>query len=129
MAEQQVSLELLGKREASRVELTADGGQDGQYASLLWAREEGAQKWVLLLYLNRFPSLSPDKAYQLWLIRDNQPHSAGVFQVDEDGNGAFVFESPEPIGEFDAIGITEEPAAGSLAPTSDPIAVGEVELG
>jgi len=55
--------------------------------------------------------------YQVWLIRDGQRTSGGVFSVDEDGYGVLWVSSPEPLAAYDAVGVTVEPAGGSPAPT------------
>jgi anti-sigma-K factor RskA len=78
-----------------------------------------------LLFSDQFPELSPDRAYQLWLLRGEQsPVSAGLFQVDDQGHSVLVFRPSEPIESYDAIAVSTEPASGSEAPTTSPIAVG-----
>jgi anti-sigma-K factor RskA len=64
--------------------------------------------------------LSPLEAshqYQIWLIRNGQRTSGGVFSVDEDGYGVLWLSSPQPLHRYDAVGITIEPAGGSPGPT------------
>ncbi|MCZ6874234.1 MAG: anti-sigma factor, partial [bacterium] len=65
-----------------------------------------------------FPTLAPNRVYQLWLLRDNQRDSGGIFQVDEDGYAMLLITAPQPLATYRAAGITEEPAGGSLGPTS-----------
>lgn len=61
-----------------------------------------------LLYARGFPALEPGHTYHLWLTRPNERVFAGIFTVDDDGNGALLFNSPEPIDEFTWAGITAE---------------------
>ena len=64
--------------------------------------------------------LSPDQVYQLWIIRDDQALSAGIFAVDENGR-AIVEVDGILAATFDAVGVSIEPAGGSEQPTPDQI--------
>lgn len=63
--------------------------------------------------------LSDDERYALWYITDGVPTPAGLFAVDGDGAVVQVLEGAFEAGTV--VGVTVEPAAGSPAPTSDPI--------
>lgn len=63
--------------------------------------------------------LSSGKVYQFWLIKNDTPVSAGLFSVDTQGRGLLSVRASEPIGSFDAIGISIEPEGGSPQPTGD----------
>lgn len=65
--------------------------------------------------------LSEEQQYQLWLIRDGQRTSGGVFSVSEEGYGSLWISSPEPLSSYSTFGITIEPAGGSLGPTGDKV--------
>lgn len=73
---------------------------------------------MALLHVYELPPLPPDKAYQVWLIRDGHRDSGGLFRVDEGGEGVLLIVAPRPLQEYDAVGITAEPAGGSPGPTS-----------
>ncbi len=94
-------------------------------ASMVWTRVRDQEKWVALLSADNLPPLRSGQVYQLWLRRGDAPQSAGLFEVDENGSGALMFLTTEPIGTFDAVGVTAEPAGGSPSPTSDPVLVGQ----
>ncbi|HEX6287909.1 MAG TPA: anti-sigma factor [Herpetosiphonaceae bacterium] len=66
-------------------------------------------------------ALPQDKTYQLWLIADNQPESVGLLSVDPNGQGAAEILAQRPIGQYQAFGISVEPAGGSAQPTTTPI--------
>lgn len=56
--------------------------------------------------------------YQLWLIRDGEPVSAGVFDISD---GVALIESDHSLEGFEAAAITIEPDGGSPGPTTDPV--------
>ena len=123
LAEERFVLASLGAGQSQRVELLPTDGTGGTAsATVLWSPLiERA-----LLYTDQLPPLAPDRAYQLWTIGADGPLSEGVFQLDEQGTGVLVFTPRQPLSDYDAIAISSEPASGSPAPTTDPVAVGEV---
>lgn len=65
------------------------------------------------------PPLDASSTYQLWLIAGDTPISAGTFAVDETGMAEIdMITLP---ASFDAIGVSIEPAGGSVTPTVDQI--------
>ena len=66
------------------------------------------------------PRLNADQVYQLWIIRGDQPLSAGIFEVDENGS-VILNVDPTLAATFDAVGVSIEPAGGSETPTPDQI--------
>lgn len=78
-----------------------------------------------VLVADGLATIDADLAYQLWLIdEDGQPTSAGLLDLDGTGDADSVL-----TGDMDtviAIGISVEPAGGSPAPTTDPIAIVEI---
>lgn len=63
--------------------------------------------------------LPPDQQYQLWLIRDGERSSGGVFSVSDDGYHSQQILAPRPLEEYSAFGVTIEPAGGSPGPTGE----------
>jgi anti-sigma-K factor RskA len=61
--------------------------------------------------------LGPARAYQLWLVRDGERRSGGVFSVNPDGYGSLQITVPSDFRGFTGFGISIEPAQGSPAPT------------
>ena len=70
------------------------------------------------------PEAPTGMTYQAWFIHDNQPISAGLMTVDQDGYAVMTNASP-PAG-IQVVALTVEAAGGSEQPTSDPFALGEV---
>lgn len=91
-------------------------------ATLLWT----AQAPEVVLTGVNLPVLAAGQTYQLWLIGDGSPVSAGVFSPDESGLAALSFSADQPIQAYQAAAISVEPAGGSSAPTTTPIALGSI---
>lgn len=73
------------------------------------------------LVVDDLAPLDPAHQYQLWLIRDGQRTSGGVFSVSQTGYGTIEILSPDPLTRYQAFGITIEPAGGSPGPTGDKV--------
>ncbi|KHL12092.1 anti-sigma-K factor RskA [Mumia flava] len=68
------------------------------------------------------PELDAEHDYQVWTLRGDDPTSAGVLGRDDQGPES---ASSRLVSDFDgvtAVAITVEPAGGSDAPTTNPIA-------
>ncbi|MDC7123407.1 anti-sigma factor [Cellulomonas fimi] len=65
------------------------------------------------------PDPDDGRVYQLWVVREGKPLSAGVMTSD-DGT---VRQFADDFAPGDALAVTVEPAGGSAQPTSDPIVV------
>ena len=69
--------------------------------------------------------LEPGRIYQVWLIEGETPISAGLLNVDSNGQGIVILNPEETIASFDAVGISIEPESGSLQPTGDIVMLGK----
>ncbi len=73
------------------------------------------------------PALPPNHVYQLWLIDSAGGRaSGGTFTVDPRGRGWLFGHSPQPLGQYQAVGVTVEPLGGSPAPTGARMLGGEL---
>ncbi len=81
---------------------------------------------VAILHVYRLPPVEEGKVYQVWLIRDGQRDSGGLFTVDEEGEGTVLITAPRPLREYRALGVTMEPAGGSPGPTSPRVLGGDL---
>lgn len=68
-------------------------------------------------------ALPQDQTYQLWLIDGSQPESVGLLQTSPDGRGTAEVVAQRPLSQYQAFGISIEPAGGSDQPTTTPIVV------
>lgn len=73
------------------------------------------------MVVENLPELSPDRQYQLWLIKNGQRTSGAVFSVGEHGYRSVQVEAPLPLDQYEAFGITIEPAGGSPGPTGEKV--------
>ncbi|MGA2640599.1 MAG: anti-sigma factor [Spirochaetia bacterium] len=62
--------------------------------------------------------LDPGHQYQLWLIKDGERRSGGVFSPDAEGYGSMLLTVPRDFKDFHSFGVSIEPRGGSIAPTS-----------
>lgn len=89
----------------------------------------GADGRTAILLTQDLLPLSANQTYQLWYIGSEGPVSQGIFAVDNQGSGRLQVVSEVPAQAFDAIGVSIEPALGSLQPTGDIVLFGEVVVG
>ncbi len=96
----------------------------------------GEAKPIIKAYINRarrsvtlsatqLETLPAGRAYQLWFIVGAKAVPSVTFTSDSSGH-ALVREIAMPAGAVAATAITEEPAGGSLAPTTKVIFVGKL---
>jgi anti-sigma-K factor RskA len=79
-----------------------------------------------VLVVDGMTKLDESQQYQLWLIKDGQRTSGGVFSVNRRGYGWLYIRSPEPLGSYQGVGITIEPAGGSPGPTGEKVLGGNL---
>lgn len=92
---------------------------DGGTARVMWSSSRG-EGWFIA---DEMAPAEEGKAYELWVIDDEGPSPAGLFDA-HDGRALHAFS-----GDMDAataIGVTVEPESGSPAPTTDPLVVVEL---
>lgn len=86
------------------------------YGAIVCSPEE-SQGFLLA---ENMPVLDSGEAYQVWLGQGDQVISVGLFEADGAGYGKLVFTAPLPMGQYDSVRVTAEPATGSVGPTSAP---------
>ena len=109
--------------DADSLQLAALTGDQNEFAMVMWSEESRKG----LIYTRNFPALEAGTTYQLWLARGDERVSCGTFDVDHEGNGAMIFDAPEPIDAFERAGITTEPSGGSADPTGPAVARGTLK--
>jgi len=109
--------DILASYQAPGTSTIAIGDITGEHpaavATLTVSPEGGGATFVAA---NLLP-LGSDQVYQLWIIRGDQPMSAGIFQVDENGQATLQVDGTL-ASVFDAVGVSIEPAGGSEQPTN-----------
>jgi anti-sigma-K factor RskA len=79
-----------------------------------------------VLAVTGLPGLDARHQYQLWLIRDGERRSAGVFSADTDGYGSLLVAIPSDFKDFRSFGVSIEPWGGSPAPTGARVLAGKL---
>ncbi|CAN5899610.1 anti-sigma factor [soil metagenome] len=77
-----------------------------------------------VLVSHDLPELPPGRTYQLWLIDERGPHSAGLFQPDHQGAAVVLVADEDMAGKV--VGLTAEPAGGSPQPTGTVLATADL---
>jgi anti-sigma-K factor RskA len=78
------------------------------------------------LVVDNLAVLDAEHKYQIWLNQDGQRTSGGLFSVNAHGYASLEILAPQPLIEYQAIGITIEPAAGSPGPTGAKVLGGDI---
>ena len=78
------------------------------------------------LVVDGMPALAEDQDYQLWLIREGQRTSGGVFRSYASGYGVLWIHAEQPLVSYEAFGVTIEPSGGSPDATGDKILGGNL---
>jgi anti-sigma-K factor RskA len=87
-------------------------GEPGVRASVI---PNGVGSVFAVSGLDKAPS---GMTYQLWLIDESRPVSAGTFEVED---GIALVEVAQPIEDYSAAAVTIERAGGAEQPTTEPI--------
>ena len=78
------------------------------------------------LVVDQLAELDPEHQYQVWLIQDGKRTSGGLFSVNYAGYASLELLVPQPLGQYDAVGITIEPLGGSPGPTGAKVLGGDI---
>jgi anti-sigma-K factor RskA len=70
-----------------------------------------------VVYMYRLPLAPQGMQYQLWVMREGRPTSAGTFTVGEDGSAVLSLESVDTPAAFASFQVTIEPVTGVSEPT------------
>ena len=77
-----------------------------------------------VLVAEDLPSLPEGETYETWILREDIPEPAGLFEPNDAGVAAAPIEGS--IEGADAVAVTVEPSGGSSSPTSDPLMTANV---
>ena len=78
------------------------------------------------LVVDKLAGLDSSQQYQIWLLKDGQRTSGGLFSVNPDGYASLEIMAPLPLAQYDSVGITIEPVGGSPAPTGAKVLGGAI---
>jgi len=77
-----------------------------------------------VLVAEDLPSPPEGETYEAWILREDVPEPAGLFEPDDAGVAAAPIEGS--IKGADAVAVTVEPSGGSSSPTSAPLVTANV---
>ncbi len=121
--------EMLAILEARDVDMVVMQGMEASpqgYGKVIW----DSKQQRALLQVSNLPPVPTDKEYQLWIIKNNKPISAGLFSVtDPDRDTFFKIEQIASADEqsTNAFAVTLEPKGGMPKPTGDMYLMGNME--
>jgi anti-sigma-K factor RskA len=78
------------------------------------------------LVVDGLSPLDAGHQYQLWLVRDGQRTSGGVFSVSQHGYGVLEISAPQPLVSYPSFDVTVEPVGGSSEPTGEAVLTGSL---
>lgn len=110
---------VLRASDLTEVSLLGQGPAADARARAFWSRTQG-----IVLTTTRLPSLPPGRTYQLWLLNDGAPTSAGVFAPDATGDATAVFETSASVPTPTGMAVSIEPEGGSSGPTGEIVLAG-----
>lgn len=90
----------------------AGGGPNAPSGQVLWSRTRG-----VVFSGVRLAAPAANMTYQLWLLTDGAPVSAGTFVPDESGRITFSAAAPNVPRSVIGAALTVEPAGGSPVPS------------
>ncbi len=97
---------------ASDVRTVSGSIPGGGTATLVFSHEKDAG----VLVMNNVPPPKPDTVYQMWLVGDSGPQSAGT--MDAKSVAPSTTAVLPDLGDSQALAFTVEPGGGSVMPTS-----------
>jgi anti-sigma-K factor RskA len=74
-------------------------------------------KGAAVVYMYRLPQTPEGMEYQLWVMHEGKPTSAGVFAVNLDGSAMLALEELDDMGDIGSFLVTIEPTGGQVSPT------------
>ena len=91
--------------------------EGGLTATAYWSAERGEA----VVVSDGLPAIPEDETFEMWVIRDDEPQSAGTFEPQSGSRATTVIDREVQPGDVIAITIEPEGGAPRGTPTSDPI--------
>lgn len=111
-AQLQASMGVLAAPDVVRIDLAGQPTAPQARGRALWSRGRG-----MVFTAAALPPLPAGRIYQVWVVTQPGPVSAGLMMPDAAGAGLAFFETPPDIPPPTAVAVTIEPAGGLPAPT------------
>lgn len=85
-----------------------------------------AESNTAILVVTGMEPLPADRVYQVLLIQGSEHETAETFVVDTQGESVLIVSSENPLGVFDAVGVSIEPEGGSEQRTGEIVLLGSL---
>ena len=118
-ADAETAVAILTAPDVARVDLAGQPASPNASGRAFWSRSRG-----LVFNASNLPPLPAGRTYQLWVVTDQAPVSAGLLTPDAQGSFSDTFDTPVDIRPPVAVAVTIEPAGGVPAPTGERYLVG-----
>ena len=117
------TVNILGSPDVVRIPLEGQAGAPSASGTAHWSATVG-----LVVSADGLPALTPDRVYQLWIIRPDAPGpvSAGFLALHASGTATLASTSADVLVRPATLAVTNEPAGGSAGPTTPIVLVGGV---
>lgn len=109
----QVISGVLAAPDLIRFNLVGQPGAPRAFAQALWSRSRG-----LVFSGSRLPALPPGTTYQMWLLTNTEPVSAGLMMPDAAGRVTLATDNPPAVPRpVIGVSVTTEPTGGRRTPS------------
>jgi anti-sigma-K factor RskA len=108
----QDAMAVLAAPDLVRIDLAGETVASQATARALWSRNRG-----MVFTASNLPAAPEGRVYQVWVVTETAPVSAGLLSPDSSGRATAFFMTPEDIAPPVAVAVTLEPAGGVPAPT------------
>ena len=108
-----LALSILTAADMREIPLTGQQNAANTAARAYWSPERG-----LLVVADRLPAAPPGRIYQVWVIENKVPISAGLLDNESPGRGMLIVTPPRPgAGGMVTVAVSDEPPGGREAPS------------
>jgi anti-sigma-K factor RskA len=118
--EAQSEVAVLSAPDLARVDLVGQPSAPRSSGRVYWSRSRG-----LVFTATDLPPLNAGRVYQLWIVTDQAPISAGLVTPDLNGRATAMFRTSPDVPQPVAMALTEEPQGGVPAPTGERYLIGQ----
>ena len=95
--------------------MEAVAAPEGAWGEYFWSRSAGGG----FIVCHDMPALPEGEVYQAWFEVDGKQVPAGTFAPSDDGGCVYPMQPEEPVRGADGVGVSQEKAGGSDAPSGD----------
>jgi len=108
-----LALSILTAADTREIAMAGRENAAGSAARAYWSPTRG-----LLVVADRLPDPPPGRVYQVWMIENGQPVSAGLLGSQGGSRGMLIVAPPRPgVGTTVTVAVTDEPPGGLSAPS------------